>query len=265
MRRTCAALALLSACLASPARAESLAVSLTTDTIHIGSNFVGADIVLFGIIGRDAATVSRSRPYDLVVTITGPRQTIVVRRKQRVLGVWVNTDSRTFHGVPGYYAAITNRPLQDIASEAAIVANRLDAAAVVAGTPSEPPAGAEVDAARDTRRPGDDFEQSLIRLKSRAGLYRMNAAGVQFLGQGMFRADARLPANTPVGRYQADVFLFNDGTLLSRASQSFTVVKVGFEQRTYDLAYTEPLLYGLLVVLLAVLAGWIGGVVFRRE
>ena len=38
--------------------------------------------------------------YDIVVTVTGPRQTLVTRRKERVLGIWINVDSRIFDNVP---------------------------------------------------------------------------------------------------------------------------------------------------------------------
>jgi hypothetical protein len=43
------------------------------------------------------------------------------------------------------------------------------------------------------------------------------------------------------------------------------VNKVGFERLIYLLAFRHPFLYGLLAVVMAVLAGLIGWVVFRRE
>ena len=50
----------------------------------------------------------------MVVTVTGPRQTIVERRKERVLGIWTNIGSRTFLNVPSYLAVLSNQPFEQI-------------------------------------------------------------------------------------------------------------------------------------------------------
>src|SRR5687767_15926074 len=107
-RRTIAAAivaALAAAMLAAaapPAQAERLITTLSTSRVLISSNFTGADVVLFGSVERDAQTVARRGGYDIVVTVTGPRETIVTYRKERVFGIWVNADSRTFVKAPSY-------------------------------------------------------------------------------------------------------------------------------------------------------------------
>ena len=85
---------------APPASAERLISTLSTSRVLIASNFTGADVVLFGSVERDAQTVARRGGYDIVVTVSGPRETIVTFRKQRIAGIWVNADSRTFVRVP---------------------------------------------------------------------------------------------------------------------------------------------------------------------
>ncbi len=42
------------------------------------------------------------------------------------------------------------------------------------------------------------------------------------------------------------------------------VRKVGFEARVYDFAHRYSAIYGLLAIVLAVVAGWLGSVFFRR-
>ena len=112
--RRCIALALLLA-LAAPAQAERLITTLSTSRVLISSNFTGADVVLFGSVERDAQTVARRGGYDIVVTVTGPRETVVTYRKQRVFGIWVNADSRTFVKAPSYLAVLSNRTINEIA------------------------------------------------------------------------------------------------------------------------------------------------------
>src|SRR5690242_21303290 len=99
-----------------PALAERLVVSLSNHRIAVTSSFTGEDLVLFGTIEPDATAGSLKPPYDLVVTVTGPRQTLRTRRKQRMLGIWVNLDSREFVRVPSYLAVLSNRPVGDLAT-----------------------------------------------------------------------------------------------------------------------------------------------------
>ena len=101
---------------ATPAEAERLIASLSNHRVMVTSSFTGAELVLFGGVEQDAASRQRRSGYDVVVTVTGPRQDVVTFRKARVLGIWVNTDSRTFDNVPSYLAVLSNRPLDAIAS-----------------------------------------------------------------------------------------------------------------------------------------------------
>ena len=118
MRRLAiAAAALLAVAIAgsAPAAAERLVTSLSRHQVLVTSNFTGTSIVLFGTIEPDTPTARRrAAGYDIVVTVTGPQQTIVERRKERVLGIWINMDSRTFVNVPSYLAVLSNRPFEQI-------------------------------------------------------------------------------------------------------------------------------------------------------
>src|SRR6266568_7810517 len=103
MRRLAVTLALIVvACGTGPAVAERLVVSLSNHRVAVTSSFVGEELVLFGTIEPDPITSPLRPPYDLVVTVTGPRQTLRTRRKERVLGIWVNIDSREFVRAPSY-------------------------------------------------------------------------------------------------------------------------------------------------------------------
>ena len=92
-------------------------VSLSNHRVAVTSNFVGEELVLFGTVEPDSPATPLHPPYDLVVTVSGPRQTLRTRRKQRMAGIWVNVDSREFVGVPTYLAVLSNRPVTDIARE----------------------------------------------------------------------------------------------------------------------------------------------------
>ena len=89
--------------------------SISRHQVLVNSNFTGTSIVLFGTVEPDTPTSRRrAAGYDVVVTVTGPRQTIVERRKERVLGIWTNIGSRTFLNVPSYLAVLSNQPFEQI-------------------------------------------------------------------------------------------------------------------------------------------------------
>jgi uncharacterized protein (TIGR02186 family) len=102
-------------------------------------------------------------------------------------------------------------------------------------------------------------------LKQKQRLFQEDDDGVRFVGRSLFRADVDLPVNVPIGRYTTDIYLFRDGAVISRNQSTLEVNKVGVERVAHLLAYTHPFLYGLLAVLIAMLAGLAGWYSFRRE
>jgi uncharacterized protein (TIGR02186 family) len=251
-----AALGVLAAATA-PAAAERLVTSLSNHRVMVTSNFTGDELVLFGGIERDAQTVPRRGGYDVVITVTGPRQTLVTYRKGRVLGIWVNVDSRVFENVPSYLAVLANRPLDAVAN--AEILRRLQLGLDNVALPQRPSANI-ADSARD-----DPFRRAFLRLQGEHQLYREEANGVTFLTPALFRASIPLPAEVPVGTYEVDVKLFVDGGMIARATSALEVYKVGFEQFVTSTARDHGLLYGLATSMMALLTGWFASVVFRRD
>ena len=63
-------------------------IGLSSETVEIASNFDGTDIVVFGSIENGEPELLAANRYDIVVVLFGPKEEIVVRRKERKLGVW---------------------------------------------------------------------------------------------------------------------------------------------------------------------------------
>jgi uncharacterized protein (TIGR02186 family) len=242
---------------AGPAAAERLVASLSNHRVMVTSNFTGDELVLFGGIEQDAASRPRRGGYDILVTVTGPRQTIVTFRKERVLGIWVNADSRVLENVPAYLAVLSNRPLDDITNTETLRRLQL-------GLDNVPlPQRASVNIADAASN--DPFRQAFIKIKSDQGLYRELSNGVTFLAPALFRALIPLPAEVPVGTYDVDVRLFADGAQIARAPSPFEVYKSGFEQVVTTAARDHGMLYGLGTAMMAIITGWFASVVFRRD
>lgn len=253
MRR---ALALLVLLIGSPAPAETLVTSLSTERIAITSNFNGASLVVFGAIERDAATPARNGGYDVVTTVRGPRGAVTVREKQRWGPFWFNMQSRKYIAIPAFLEVVANRPLEEIASREVRSQSLLGIDTLVT---------AQGDRTKTVDPEEPDFRAALIRIRKAQGLFAEKGDGVKFLAPTIFRASARIPGIVPLGAYAVDVSVLADGVQVARNSMSFLVEKSGAEDDIAGAARNQSLAYGLAVALLALASGWIASLIFRRD
>lgn len=254
--RAVLALALMTL-LCGPGFAERLIVSLSNHRVSITPYYAGEELVLFGNVERDADTPAVRPPYDVVVTVTGPRSDLVTRRKERTFGIWVNVDARQFENVPGYLSISSNRPFDEIASPDVLRRQQIGLNNTLLTQRLGPDLADVV--------PADPFRAAFVRLKSSHGLYGESTSGVTLLSPTLFRAGIPLPGEVPIGTYDVDVKLFSGGVLLTRTQTAFEIVKVGFEQVVADAARHNGLLYGLATMMMALVTGWFASVVFRKD
>lgn len=258
-RRAALAAALLVAGLlgrAGEAAAETLVFEPSSRRVEITSNFAGTTLTVYGTVERDAATVGRASGYEVAVMLIGPDGTTVTRRKDRIAGIWVNRDSRTYHA-PTFYAVATTRPVAEMAPPATLKAAQVGLDALI--LPETVPGGVEVLAGTVS------FRDAYLRLQERSGRYAEYPSAVRRIGQNLWTVAFPIPAEVPVGRYRVRTVLFGDGALLAEESSEIEVMKSGFEQQVAELAADRSMIYGLVSVVVALLTGWLGGVLFRRD
>lgn len=236
-----------------PAAREEVQSDISTREIAIQSNFTGIEILLYGSIDFSQTPSPDTGNYDVIMVIRSPDEPLIGRRKERMAGIWINGPGKVYPSVPGFYAALSTRPFRAIAPDQTLKTlgigfGNLDFGRPTSGNPDE-----------------QTFRSSVIRLKQRQRLFQEDDDGVSFVGRSLFRATVALPVNVPVGRYTSDIYLFRDGAVISRNQSTLEVNKAGFEGFVYVLAHTQPFLYGVLAVVLAVLAGLAGWYAFRRE
>jgi len=247
MRKSFAILGFCLLCAVPALASEDLVSGLSQDTVEITSNYTGTDIVVFGAIEH----LDDTGVHDVIVVIRGPDADMTVRKKDRVVGIWLNRDQAKLQDMPTYYYLASTRPLGDIATRDTFkrygigLAN-LKPERVFSHHDPEP------------------FRQALIRHKEQDGLYGEAPAAVEFLSPALFRVHVPVPATVTRGQYNAEVYLFRDGNVISAQSTPLFIDQTGLERRLYNLAHESPLLYGLSAVLMAAMLGWLSSVVFRR-
>jgi uncharacterized protein (TIGR02186 family) len=226
------------------ARAEPLVADLSDHLIAITTGFTGTDLLLFG---------ATDGPGDVVAVIRGPTGRTIVRRMGRLFGIWVNRDSLDFDEVPSFYAVAASRPLSQLLTPE--TAQRYGIGLDHLGV--QPP---------DDAVPAEtaDMLEALTRIKIREKLFRPEPGKVIFLGGQLFRADFHFPANVPTGSYLVQVLLLRNGKVASAQTTPLVVSKVGVGADVYQFAHRHAAAYGVLAIVIALLAGWMAHLAFRR-
>ncbi len=242
--------ALLALVLLTGARDPILVPEVSQHEVQVRQGFTGTELLLFGAILTPDGTRA-GRDYDIVVVLKGPTQSIVVREKQKVAGIWLNADSAGFRSAPSYYAVASSRPIRKIVDEKT-------AAIYEFGLPNIQlsPIGA-IDPAQQAR-----FAAGLAALKSKQGLYQQAEGGVKISEQVLYQARITLPSSVPTGTYTAETFAISQGWVVASATSRIEVRKIGFEGAIARYAQDSSFSYGLLAVALSVLMGWLAGRLF---
>lgn len=224
------------------ASASPLVADLSDHLIKITTGFTGTDVLLFG---------ATDGPGQVIVVVRGPDHQIIVRRKERAAGIWVNGANRYFESAPSFYAVSSSAPVEKLLPLDVRRRHRIGVATLNVAS-----AGPDADAV--------EYGTALVRKLTEQGLYQRETGIVRFLGNQLFRVDLHFPANVPTGTYSVQVFLVRDGKIASAQTTPLFVSKVGAGAFIFRAAQNQPALYGLAAILIALLAGWIAATVFRK-
>jgi uncharacterized protein (TIGR02186 family) len=250
-----AALLLLAAPLLLGATKPVLVPDVSQRDIEIVYSFTGAELLLFGaIVYPDGHRPDRSeKPAQIVVVVKGPVQSVLVREKEKVAGIWVNAARMRYRSAPSFYAIASSRPIEQLvdARTRAIYELGVDSLQLSPASSAPPEEQAR-------------FAAGLVDLKSRTGLYHEAQGAVEITGGVLYRARISIPARVPVGKFTAETFLIRDGRVLAAAVRDIDIRKSGFERFVARAAERSSVLYGLVAVLLSVLFGWGAGALWRR-
>jgi uncharacterized protein (TIGR02186 family) len=220
--------------------------------IDIIYSFTGAELLLFGAILYPGGRIPE-RGAEIAVVIKGPAESLIVREKQKIAGIWLNADSARFRSVPSFYAVAASRPIKQLVDERTAAIYELG----VRNIQLSPASGA---APEEQKR----FEAGLVGLKRRYGLYGEDGHGVEISEGVLYRARIAIPARVPVGRYTAETFLIQDGRVVAGATRTIDIDKSGFERFVAAAAEQRSFTYGLTAVAVSLLLGWAAGAGFRR-
>lgn len=222
---------------------EKIYIDAASDRITINSGFDGSELVVYGT----------KKGGDIAIIVRGQDSKVLVRKKNRILRMWVNTQSISFNKVPLYYDYAVSKDEEKIADikllrELGIGVNAMNYSTI------------ETDSKKS-----DIFHESLIRIQQTEGLLPLNSNNIHFVNPEFFKVNFMLPSNVPIGDYIIEAYLFKDGKLIDKARKDFPVLQIGIGGKINIWAKESSWLYGIGVVIFAVFMGWFSNFAFRRN
>ena len=234
--------------LSGDAAAAAPELRLVPNEVEIGSFFEGAQVELQGTIPEGAAAV---------VEVLGSTATEELLRKGRRGGLWMSVGEIRVHHVPSLYLVESSSP------------------EIPGLTGQETPWGFAA-LQREVKFSGSieageqgKFFQDFLELKKHGQVYRILPGSLKVSaareGGSAVRGIIPLPAKVPPGKYQVRLSAVQDGRLLQQKEALLEVRMVGFPAMLWDMAQQQGALYGILAVVIAIVTGFVMGILFKGK
>ncbi|KFI30312.1 membrane protein [Haematobacter massiliensis] len=230
---------------------ERIVAGFSHDFIDISARFDGSEILVFGAVRREQA-IPEDNPLGVIVIVEGPPETLTIRKKSHQFGIWMNTQNVRIRSAPSFYAVNTSWPVSFMLTpeqdrQYGISLPRLIYIAGRDVSEEEEPA----------------FVDALIRIRRESGTYQINERAVSLEESTLFQTRVELPSTLVEGTYITRIYLTREGRVIDRYESHLPVYKVGVERWVHLLAVEQPLVTGLLALMVAVVAGWGASALFR--
>ena len=227
---------------------NQIVADLSQDNVEISTDFLGAKILLFG-------AYDGKKGDDIIIVVTGPKGLVTVQKKEKVFGVWVNTQKINYINSPKYLNILSNRDINDILNQrtrkiAEIGLNNLNVRIQPGKVVS--------------KEKEKIWRKALTRNMLKSKLWSLNENSVYLNKNVLFRSYLTLPSNVPTGIFNVKILHYRNNKLISKETSTINVLKSGISAEIYNIAQNYSTLYGIFAVLLAVLIGWIANLIFRK-
>ncbi|MEW6387459.1 MAG: TIGR02186 family protein [Thermodesulfobacteriota bacterium] len=227
------------------APAASPKLLITPEQIDIGAFFEGTQVQITGEIPTGS---------QAVLEIVGGTKAEHLMRKGRRLGLWMNVGEIEVHEAPSLYLAAATDPR-------------------LLSSSGNGPAWGFAALKKRVRFSGqiqaqekDQLFQQFLALKESEELYDTSGKPQVISGsaQGtlLVRTNFWLPGRIQPGTYRVGLSIISPGGKVTQTWAVLPVKAVGFPALLASLAYQHEALYGILAVIIAIVTGYIMGLIF---
>lgn len=234
--------------LSGPAHAAAPELRIIPNEVEIGSFFEGAQVELQGTIPEGSAAV---------VEVLGSTATEELLRKGRRGGLWMSVGEIRVYNVPSLYLMQSSSP------EIPVLTGK-ETPWGFAALQREVKFSGSIEAGEQAK-----FFQDFLELKKHEQIYRILPGSLKVSagqeGRSAVQGVIPLPAKVPTGKYQVRLSVIQDGRLLHQKDALLEVRMVGFPAMLTNLAHQQAALYGVLAVVIAIVTGFLMGILFKGK
>jgi uncharacterized protein (TIGR02186 family) len=196
---------------------------------------------------------------QVALRVVGPRENVVLLRKGRVGGLWMNVGEITFKEIPQVYLLWTSKALSSLGTVDRSLSLGLDYQSFLSGALGD-----------QDRQEEAKLVHEFIKLKEAEKLYGIFETAVPIKPQeggawDLVDTAITLPSKISPGAYVLELITFKDKNAELLYSIPIQVHLVGIPAIVSDLAARKGLLYGILAVIIATISGLMIGIVFSSK
>tara|TARA_B110000003_G_scaffold129406_1_gene131441 strand:+ start:697 stop:1440 length:744 start_codon:yes stop_codon:yes gene_type:complete len=219
---------------------------ISENNIKIETNFIGKEVIIFGILNDDQETI---------MTIKGPEKNALIQKKERILGFWFNTKKITYNQIPSIFFIASSNEIEDILPTSTIIKEELSFDYLLENKTSQRNFISDISL--------DTWKSNFVRIKKNKNLFKEYE--IENIDNKLFQTRIFFPAKSIPGEYKVNVYQIKDNLILNNKEKVITLKKSGIGNQIYNFAHKNAAAYGLFAIIFAVLSGFIAATLFRRS
>jgi uncharacterized protein (TIGR02186 family) len=223
-------------------------VQVIPDNIEVGTFFNGLQV-----------KVTAEIPYsnDVIVKLVGKEKEMELNKKGKKGIIWLNLSKVKVENAPSIYILSCTDRLEKICSDEEQEKEMLGYNSLKG----------RVAFKSDLPLTGIEFDE-FIKLKEHSGYYNIdNKARIKSISDGkqFLEATLEIPSFISADDYNVVIYCFKDRNLIDKTIVKLSVEEVGLPLLITNLAKGSPAIYGILAIVVAMIAGGIIGLVFTKK
>ena len=219
---------------------------ISENNIKIETNFIGKEVIIFGILNDDQETI---------MTIKGPEKNALIQKKERILGFWFNTKKITYNQIPSIFFIASSNEIEDILPPSTIIKEELSFDYLLENKTSQRNFISDISL--------DTWKSNFVRIKKNKNLFKEYE--IENIDNKLFQTRIFFPAKSIPGEYKVNVYQIKDNLILNNKEKVITLKKSGIGNQIYNFAHKNAAAYGLFAIIFAVLSGFLAATLFRRS
>ncbi len=225
--------------------AKDIYFDLSQNSIKIKTDFIGKEIIIFGILEEGK---------DTILSIKGPIKKAKIQKKERIFGFWFNTKYITYNNIPSTFFLASSKNIDNILPPSAIIKEELSFSYILENKLSK----------RNfiSSTSNSLWKDNFVRLQKNKNLFKEYE--INNINNKLFQTRVFFPSNTIPGEYVVNVYHIKNNVITEKDNKIIIVEKSGIGSQIYNFAHNNSAAYGLFTIIFAIISGLMAATIFRK-